>query len=69
MRLVLLLLCTSIGLGLLELKKAEIGSQYKIGAITDLFFNIKDKIFFKADKEIFGFINPTDGSLLAVYEL
>jgi hypothetical protein len=67
--LLLFFLCAWIGSGLLELKKEEIGIKYEIGTITDLFFNIKDKVFFKADREVFGFISPVNGSLLAVYEL
>lgn len=68
-RLFLLLLCASMAAALLELKKEEIGTQYRIGTITDLFFIIKDKLFFKADRGVFGFISPADGSLLEVYEL
>jgi hypothetical protein len=71
-RLSLLLLWASmaaITVALLELKKEEIGSQYRIGTITDLFFIVKDKLFFKADRGVFGFISPADGSLLGLYEL
>ncbi len=42
--------------------------KYEIGTIQNLFF-FKDHIFFLADSDLFGFLDPKDGQISTLYEL
>jgi hypothetical protein len=54
--------------GLLPLEREELDGKYEIGTIQNLFF-FKDRIFFLADSDLFGFLDPKDGQLDTVYKL
>ncbi len=61
---IILVLVVCCVLGLKTLKKEEIQGKYEIGTIQNLYFRIEDKIFFRSDDDVFGFISQKDGSLL-----
>lgn len=62
--LALVLVCV---LTLRTLKNESLGSNYKIGRISDLYFGISERIFFRCEDDLFGLISQSDGSLLSVY--
>lgn len=61
------LLCSAFTFKILE--KEVIGDNYSIGTIADISFTREDRIFFRSDDDLFGFLNSTSGELLSVYEL
>ena len=65
----LVLLATAwLTVSLVPLEREELEGKYEIGTIESLHF-FKDRIFFRSDDDLFGFLGQKDGQLLAVYEL
>lgn len=54
---------------LIAFKQQDIQNNHKIGTIANLYFLGDHRIMFRSDANTFGFINQTDGTLLAVYKL
>lgn len=65
----LLVLLFATAFSLKTLKNDTLNANYQIGLISDLYFRITDRIFFRSEDDLFGTISQENGSLLAVYEL